>query len=90
MQKTTKPLCNNLHFYLQLSTKRACKKQFFIHEQDAGVGGQRPGHPDALGLPAGELVGVAGGEGVVQADLCQQVAGPTDYEIGRASCRERV
>ena len=26
MQKPTKPLCNNLHFYLQLSTKRACKK----------------------------------------------------------------
>ena len=43
-----------------------------IHQQNTGVGGQRPGHPDALGLSAGELVGISLSEVTIQAQHVDQ------------------
>src|ERR1700760_4235242 len=47
-----------------------------VHEQHRRVRGQGPGHADALLLAAGQLVGVAPGHVLVQADQVHQLAGP--------------
>src|SRR5204862_513242 len=40
---------------------RVDRRERFVHQQHDGVGRERPGHPDPLALPAGELVRVAPG-----------------------------
>ena len=47
-----------------------------IEHQEAGIEGQRPGHADALALPAGELVRVAVDDAGIEADQPQQFAHP--------------
>ena len=42
---------------------RIDRAERLVHQQDVGVGSQRPGYADALALSAGELVRVAVGEG---------------------------
>src|SRR4051794_35709252 len=39
--------------------ERVDRAERLVHEENGRVRGQRPGHPDALLLPAGQLVGVA-------------------------------
>ena len=47
-----------------------------VHQQHRRVGGQRPGHPHPLLLAAGQLVRVAAGQVLVQADQRHQLPGP--------------
>ena len=42
-----------------LARDRVDRAERLVHEQDRGIGGQRPSHADALALAAGELVRVA-------------------------------
>ena len=47
-----------------------------VHQQHRRVGGERPGHADALLLAARELGRVAVGEALVEADEVEQLARP--------------
>ena len=55
---------------------RVDRAERLVHQQHRRVRGQRPGHPDALLLAAGELVRIAAGHVRVQADQVHQLAGP--------------
>ena len=52
------------------------RRDRLIADHEARLDGERPGDPDALALPAAELVGVAVGEVRVQPDQPQQLLDP--------------
>ena len=57
------------------SDNRVDRAERLVHQQHRRVGGQRPGHPDPLLLPAGQLVRVAAGQALVQADQRHELPG---------------
>ena len=56
-----------------LADHRVDRAERLVHEHHRRVGGERAGDPDALLLAAGELGGVALGEGRVEADPLEQL-----------------
>lgn len=64
-------------FVLQaLADDRVDGRERLVHQQHRRVRGERPRHADALLLSAGQLVGVALGEGGVEPDPLHQLPGP--------------
>ena len=60
----------------QSASDRIDRAERFVHQQDRGVGCQRPSHPDPLLLSAGQLPGVAVAIGIrVEADEVEHLVG---------------
>ena len=74
------------------SDNRVDRAERLVHQQHRRVGGERPGHPDPLLLPAGQLVRVPAGQVLVQADQRHELPGagpglalaPADQQRDRA------
>ncbi|MPM75710.1 hypothetical protein SDC9_122704 [bioreactor metagenome] len=66
------------HLLLQVAPDdRIDRAERLVHQQDVGVGGQCPGHPDPLPLPTGQLRGVATRQGAgIETDQLEQLVGP--------------
>src|SRR5437763_3338938 len=61
----------------------------FVHQQNAGVGRQRPCHPDTLPLATGELMWVSSSQIRVQPDKLHEFGDACSYAILRPTLKPR-